>query len=96
MDNISEKRLDSLSNFLDWKENYTKTETDKVYKIDTWFIKLRNVPRDVVDSSVRKKSTDHVVQQHFNIKFIIDNTGVIGLKRNSSPLGITNFIHIEQ
>lgn len=46
-------------------------ETDKVHRINTQVAKLRTASRDILVYFVRKKFTDHVLQQLFIIKLKI-------------------------
>lgn len=57
-----------------------EAETDKIYRSNSRFAKLRKVPRDILVQSVRKKIRDKVLQQHFETRLKIDNIDVIVLK----------------
>lgn len=79
-ENIREKIIKALAIFLDWEEEDTEVETGKVYRINSTFMRTRNVLRDVLVHFVRKKTSDQVLQQHFNKRLKIDNTDITVLK----------------
>lgn len=57
-----------------------EAETEEVYRINTWFAKLKNVPRNILVYFFGKKIRHQVLQQHFTTRFKINNVDVILLK----------------
>ncbi|XP_061492600.1 uncharacterized protein LOC133389277 [Rhineura floridana] len=76
---IGDKDIIGSKKFMDWKD-LMELEMEKVYRINSCFVTMKNPSRDVLVHSVKKRNRDAVLQQYFSDTFGNDGKKIFVMK----------------
>nr|GEZ82414.1 hypothetical protein [Tanacetum cinerariifolium] len=79
-EDIRNRMLQILAQFLQIDQEELDLDLDKVYRINTRYAAIKKVPRDVLVHFVRQRTRDKVLQQHSKSRLKVEGVHIIVLK----------------